>query len=111
MSKLITRTFESMEVTLKGLTIDKDGNDIIATDTAIITPIPKTANDVARWLHKNYKGTLTAYKVIDSKTITELRGETPEEFYKHSIPLDPVTRKPIGVENDEDIEVENAEEE
>lgn len=94
MSKLISRTFINTEVTLKGLTTDENGNDIIATEVYVINgDIDK--KDIDRYLFKNYKGNLLGYRVMEVNKVEELRGIEPEVFYKYSVKLDNETRKPI----------------
>lgn len=96
MAKMVTRTYEGMNVEIMVFDIEKNGVDTMTIFTQKLTDEAKLEKAVRKALENN--PVLKFIKVNKVTNVSELRGMEDSVFYANSVPLNPETRKPISEE-------------
>lgn len=102
--RMVTRAFEETKAILLCVELDtaEAFNDVIT-----VAGNPKDTKILARYNENSETTQKKAVHVVSRETYNVLRGMDENDFIANSIVLDPETRKPIGT--DEDVDLNEAE--
>ena len=100
---MVTRSFDTMIINVMVVNITSQAvSTKEVTLSRVITDSKKLENAVRAMFKDNEK----FVTIVNTKTETKLFGMSENDFLKYAIELDPITRKVLEIEEDEEDEEE-----